>query len=275
MKKQLALGLATTLCAGGATVFAGDEHGAETPQMYCIYKEIVKPDKTEQYEAAIKYMISEFKEYQIDPEKVYFKTISGPEIGYVYVMPIENYAAMDQMKANWQEAIDILGKDKFEDIVAPAEEAIEHVEVFHSIKRSDLSYMPENPRLKPEEIEYVHYGFYYAIPGKGEELEAIAKEFVELYQRRGIDSGWTIYQAITGSDLPVYVVAHPARSAADYYSNRERIAELLGEEAEKIGKKVGATIRKREYKEGMPRPDLSYPEPELHSHEHGEKGHKR
>jgi hypothetical protein len=280
MKKQLALGLATTVCALGAAVFAGGEEGAEKPQMYCIYKEVVKPEKRQQYEEALKYMINEFREYQVDPEKIYWHAVSGPELGYIYAMPIDGFAGMDQMQANWTEAIEILGKEKMDEMLAPIAEAMESISIFHSIKREDLSYMPENPRLKKEEIKYVHYGFYYTHPGKAEDLEAIAKEFAELYKRKGIDSGWTIFQGVTGSDLPVYVVAMGAKSAADYYTNRERIREQLGEEAKKLGEKVDATIRKMEYKEGMLRPDLSYPGPEMHEGEHGhehsegEAGHK-
>jgi hypothetical protein len=275
MRKQLALGLAVTLCAMSASAFAGEEQGAEKPQLFCIYKEVVKPGLAEQYEAAVKHMISEFQAYQIDPEKVHWQAVSGPEIGYVYVTPIENFAAMDQMKANWMEVLGTIGEEKFEEMTAPAAEAMEQVEVFHVARRLDLSYAPENPRLKPEEIKYIHYGFYYAIPGKQKDLEAIAREFAELYKSKGIDTGWSLYESITGSDLPVYVVAQGAKSAADYFSNRERIGELLGEEAKKIGMKVGATVRKMEYKEGMPRPDLSYPEPDLDAQTQAKEGHNR
>ncbi|MHC4217960.1 MAG: hypothetical protein ACYSU7_05835 [Planctomycetota bacterium] len=273
MKKQLALGLAVAFCALSVGVQAGEEKGAEEPQLFTIYKEIVKPGMTEQYEAAIRHMISEFEAYQVDPEKVHWTTISGPEIGYIYVMPIENFAAMDKMKANWMEVVEAIGEEKLKEIAAPAEAAMDHVEVFQVAKRLDLSYTPENPRLKPEEMEYIHYGFYYAIPGKGEDLEAIAREFVDLYKSNGIDTGWSIYQSITGSDLPVYVVANGAKSAADYFSNRERIRELLGEDAKKIGAKVGATVRRMEYKEGMPRPDLSYPAPAPQEHTDSHEGH--
>ena len=263
MKKQMLFCMAAGVAALGASVIAGEGKEGPKPEMLCIYKEVVAPSKMKEYEAAIKYMISEFKAYQIDPEKVHFKTISGPEIGYLYVMPLENFAGMDEMRANWREAVEVIGKEKFEAMVAPAEEAIDHVEIFHAIRRADLSYVPENPRLKPDEVEYIHYGFYYVIPGKEKEFEALAGEFVELYQSNNIDSGWVIFQSITGSDLPVLVVAHAAKSSADYYSNRERVREVVGEEAKKLGEKVGALVRKMEFKEGMLRPDLSYPEPTM------------
>ncbi|MHC5006633.1 MAG: hypothetical protein ACYTGF_04645 [Planctomycetota bacterium] len=274
MRKQLALGLAVALCAMSASVQAGEEQGAEKPQMFSIYKEIVKPGMTEQYEAAVKHMISEFHAYQIDPEKVHWMAVSGPEIGYLYVAPIENWAAIDRQHGYWMEVLETIGMDKWEEMMAPGEEAIERVEVFHVAKRADLSYVPENPRLKDEEIEYIHYGFYYVIPGKQKEIEAIAQEFAELYKSKGIDTGWSIYESVTGSDLPVIVVAQGARSAADFHSNRERLHELLGEDAKKIGMKLGATVRRMEFKEGTPRPDLSYPAPDLHEKAESHEGHE-
>ena len=90
MKKQLLFGLAVGVAALGATVLAGEEKQESKPEMLCIYKEVVTPSKMKEYEAAIKYMISEFKAYDIDPELVNFRTVFGPEIGYVYVRSIEN-----------------------------------------------------------------------------------------------------------------------------------------------------------------------------------------
>ena len=262
MKKQLAIGLAATLGFVGAAAVAGGEQDGQETQMYCIYKEFVKPGMIKQYEDAVKYMISEFKAYQIDPEKVNFVTVSGPELGYVYVTPMDNFASMDQMTANWGEVVEILGADKFEALIAPAQETMESVEIFHVERVQELSYTPETPRLKPEEIEFVQYGFYYPIAGKVKDFEAIAEEFVALYKSKDIDTGWSIYRHVTGTDLPLYVVAQPAQSAADYYTNRDRIRELLGEEVKTIADKIGACIRKSEHKAGKPRPELSYPPPE-------------
>ena len=263
MKKQLAIGLAATLGFVGATVVAGGEQDGQDTQMYCIYKEVVKPGMTKQYEDAMKYMISEFKAYHIDPEKVNFVAVSGPEIGYVYAMPMENFASMDQMNANWGEVVEILGADKFEALIAPAQEAMESIEIFHVERVQELSYTPENPRLKPEEIEYVQYGFYYPMPGKEHAFEELAKKFRELYQSNGIDSGWSIYQVITGADLPLYVVAHAAKNESDYYTTRDEVRALLGEEAKALRDQVYGVVRKIEHKGGRLRPDLSYPGPDM------------
>ncbi len=262
MKKQMLFCMAAGVAALGATVIAGEGNEGPKPEMLCIYKEVVTPSKMKEYEAAIKYMISEFKAYDIDPELVNFRTVFGPEIGYAYVRSIENFAAMDRMHEDWMTAIEIIGKEKFHDIMEAADAAVDHVDYFNVIRRADLSYTPENPRLGPGEAKYVHYSFYYAIPGKKKEIEELGKEYVELYKRNNIDQGWNVYESVTGTDLPVYVVAHPARSQGDFYRQHEELMEVLGPEAEEINQRLLSYIRRVEQKDGWMRPDLSYPTPE-------------
>ncbi len=263
MKKRLLFGLAVGVTALGASVFAGDEKTeGEKPQMFVIYKDVVHPSKTQEYEAAIKYMISEFTAYDVDPEKINWRTVTGPEMGYAFVMPIENWAGIDKMHEGWQAAIEVIGVDKFESMMMAAAETMEHVEVFHVQRRADLSYTPEEPSLKAEDVNYVQYGFYYVTPGKNKVIEEIAKAYVELYKSNNVDVGWSVYESLTGPDLPLFVVAHPARSQSEFYEHRESLKELFGEAGKELGMKVMEGVRKIELKDGWIRPDLSYPAPE-------------
>ncbi len=262
MKKQLLFGLAAGVAMLGASAFAGEETEGPKPQMFAIFKDVVIPSKTQEYEAALKYMISEFKAYDIDPELVNFTTVVGPELGYIFVIPIENFAAVDRMKENWEAASEIVGAEKFTDMMQAMESSIDHVDVFHVMNRPDLSYAPENPSLKPDEVKYVHYSFHYVTLGKKEQFAELAKQFAELYESKNISAGWTIYESVTGSDLPLYVVAQAAKSQSAFYNHRDEVKELLGEEGEQLGKKALTLVRKVEHKDGWRRPDLSYPTPE-------------
>ncbi len=262
MKKQLLCGLAVGVAVLGTNAFAGEETEGPKPQMFAIYKDVVTPSKTQEYEVALKYMISEFTAYDVDPELVNFKTVFGPELGYVFVIPIENFAAVDRMMENWKVAGEIIGTEKFTDMMRAMESAIDHVDAFHVMRRPGLSYAPETPSLMPDEVKYVHYSFYYVTLGKKKQFAELAKQFAELYESKNISVGWTIYESVTGSDLPVYVVARAAKSQSDYYNHRDQVHELLGEEAEQLGKKALTLVRKVEHKDGWIRPDLSYPAPE-------------
>ena len=259
MKKLLVFGLAACVTAFGAVVFAGEENEGPKPQMFVIYKDVVHPSKTTEYEAAIKHMISEFTAYNIDPEKMGWRAVSGPEMGYVYLMPIENFAGIDRMHEDWEAAMAVIGAEKIEAMMTAVTETMEHVEVFHVQHRADLSYMPEEPTLKPEDVKYVQYGFYYVMPGKKKVMEEVAKQFAELYKANNVETGWSIYESLTGNDLPLFVVAHPARSQAEFYQQREALRAAFGDDSKKLSEKVMQAVRRVELKDGWTRGDLSYP----------------
>ncbi len=108
-------------------------------------------------------------------------------------------------------------------------------------------------------------GFYYVMPGQKKVLEEAAKQYAELYAANNVETGWSIYESVTGNDLPLYVVAHPARSQAEFYEQRETLKALFGEESKKLGEKVMQAVRRVELKDGWIRGDLSFPATDEHA----------
>ncbi|MHC4990598.1 MAG: hypothetical protein ACYTGC_06415 [Planctomycetota bacterium] len=258
MSKRWILGVAVILysiaSAGGAV-----QEQADQPQWYFLVEEQVKPSMMMEYEEATKQIIREMQAYEVSPEKVSFSAISGPELGYVYVMPIDNFGHMDTKMADWQEVVSKIGAEKWAELEARSDKCVDHRATFHVVQRADLSFQPESPAVPQDEVKTIVYGFYYVMPGKERQLESVARRYAELYREHGLDNAWTIYQSVTGGDLPLYVVAHPARSTAEFHKRSEEIDELLGEAGKKLGEEAMACVRRIEIKDGYLRPDLSYP----------------
>lgn len=246
------------IAVGNMLVAAQDEEAS--PQMSLIIIEQVKPSMSMQYEEATKEMCALLTEHDADPALVGFFALSGPEIGYVFVIPLpEGFSSMKPTRANWMSTIDSIGKDRWMALTAKADACVESRAMIHSVYREDLSYTPENPSLKEEDIGFAQYEFLYTFAGKEDEFKEIAKEWKALYTSKGITTGWHVYERITGDDLPVYLIAKVARSEVDYYTTRAAIREQLGEEGKALGERSSKVIRKMESKVGHPRPDLSYP----------------
>lgn len=252
--KAVAAIMLGAMCAG---LVQAQEEQETPPQMFFIVAETVKPSMTEGYEKAIKKMISEFDAYGVTD--VEFHTISGPEMGYVYVMPVEGFEGMSSVRDAWMGAIETIGEDKFDSIVKKADASVASVDRFHAIYHADSSYTPENPDLSPDEITFIGYTFVYVEPGYEEEMLDIAAEFAKLYEQNGINLGWSAYTQVTGTDLPLMVIARPAKSRADYYQQNEMIEQKLGEAGKSLRDKAAKHFRRIEMKEGWLRPDLSYP----------------
>jgi len=231
----------------------------EGPQMFFVHQEHVKPSMIGDYEAAAVDWMKLMSGSAAAKDKITYYAYSGPQIGFVYVLPIDDFshfsdigdafdAVAEEVGAPWKEAGD------------RSNTATDYFESGFYVHRPDLSYEPANPRLSEEEAQMVHWDFWYALPDKTDDLEAVAKEFVELYTSKGLDTGWNVYQAITGGDLPLYVVSVLARNEADFHANEARLNELAGAEAEKLGMKALKAARRVEPFIGWFRPDLSYPQ---------------
>ena len=76
-----------------------------------------------------------------------------------------------------------------------------------------------------------------------------------------IDAGWNVYESVTGTDLPLFVIIETGKSRAEFAAQEERIEAMLAEQTKELGSKASSCIRRVERKEGYPRPDLSYPAP--------------
>ena len=248
------------IAVGGMLVAAQDQDKEATPQMSLIIIEKVKPSMAMQYEEATKEMCALLTEHDADPNLVGFFAVSGPELGYVFVIPLpEGFSSMKPMHADWMATIDSIGQDRWMALLDKADACVESTAMIHSVFREDLSYTPEYPSLTEEDINFAEYEFLYTFPDKKDEFQEIAKEWKALYTRKGITTGWHVYEQITGDDLPVYLIAKVARSEVDYHTTQAAIREQLGEDAKALGERSSKLIRKIETRSGHPRPDLSYP----------------
>ncbi len=259
MSRWVCAGSVAVLCAAGTGFAAGDEKPQVRGQMYMVYVDQVKPAMMGDYEDATKYMVKELEAYEIDPHHVNFKAMSGPEIGYLFVMPIENFAAVDEMQKHWRAAVEKIGIDKWKEMAAASDAAVDSREILYTVHRPDLSYQPKDPHVDPDDVKYVSYDFYYCTPGKEEALEAVAKKYIELYRKNDLESGWNVYESITGADLPLYVVEFCGSSKGDFVIHDERNKTILGEAGERLDREAMACVRRLEQKEAWLRPDLSYP----------------
>ncbi len=234
------------------------EQESGTPQMFFVHQEVVKPAMISEYEAAAVDFVAMLGESSEAAEKLQFEAFSGPQIGYLYVIPVDGFAGFGEVSGAFESIAESFG-ERWKEVGARSDAAVERYESGFYVHRSDMSYQPETPRLAEDEVRFVHWDFWYAIPGKAEALEEVAREFVALYKSKSLDTGWNVYQAVTGNDLPLYVVAVGARNEADFHANEARLNELAGKEAEALQQKALKSARRVEPMVGWMRPDISFP----------------
>jgi len=257
MKKLLLL----TLVAAPIIGVSGPATAQESapPVMYWVYQEFVKPPMLQEYEAAAKEMIDVMGSVAASGS-VEYVTISGSQFDYAYVLPIEGFAGIDKIWQEWTVMVEAIGQEKWAEIEARSSKTIDHAQASVLMLREDLSYHLEMTALTTDR-PFRAYTYWYAIPGKTYEIEGVAKEYIDLFEAKGVEHGWRIYEIVMGPDQPVYLQVETAADEAAYHANAKDIREALGEEGVKLNMKALKYSRRVEEQHGWIRPDLSFPPP--------------
>lgn len=231
---------------------------AQAPTMFYIVQDQVKPPMIAEYETASKAFIKDLAA-TAGIEGIQWTAVSGMEVGYIFVVPVKDFADLGKAFQKWEGAGEKMGMAKWQEHMARSQAMVDHTATSILALRNDLSYMPETAAFTTER-PYRHYAWWYVIPGKEQAIEAVAKEFVDLYKTRNIQTGWRIYQHVVGPDLPMYLVVETAENAAAFEARTAKIRETLGEAGMRLEQKAMKLARRVEINDAWIRPDLSFPQ---------------
>lgn len=223
-----------------------------------LHQEVVKPSMVAQYEAASKDFIAMVKAHKDKMPHFSFECLMSPDFVYTYVLQIPNMGGMDVINAEFGAMAQAAGH-AYLDLNKRSGAATDHIRESVVQLAPELSYRPEQPRLKPEEAKYRGYSLYYVIPGREPEADQVAADYVKLYKSKNIAEGYGLYKAVLGPELPLYAVAIAARDAADYAAENAKLQETLGAEGRALAARAMALTRRFEVREAIARPDLSLP----------------
>lgn len=246
--------LSIVLVAGLAPAVWAESHEEATPRPMFLYvwTEHVPLADAQEYEAEIKKVMAKMAETE-EAKKLQYLALSGSG-EYHYVIVMEELGHFMQKNQEFMAAVNAIGGMKVWDA---AMRLVDHGEGQLLVSRPDLSYTPAEPREVEATGPFRMHEWWYVRPGHEMEIEEVARRFAALYAEKEIDSGWRIYQAVTGADLPLYLVSYTAANAADHHANEARVSGLLGEAAQELGREAAALARRVETTTAIVRPDLS------------------
>ena len=177
---------------------------------------------------------------------------------YVAIFPIPNYGEVDEMYMEANKIFSKLGEGKIQEMHKRHGETIEHQKSYFIRYSPELSYTSENPRLNPEEANFMFMPCCYVKPGKESEFEEICKAWVALDKSVKRADSYDMFVGDIGTETPFYFWVAKAKSAADFYKQQEVYGTKVGEKAMELWNKTMDLCRKYDEKTGMFRPDLSY-----------------
>jgi hypothetical protein len=245
------LGLGIFLCLSALTIAAQAQE--QETQLYFIRQIRVKPSKIMDYFEGAKELMAQIKEHNFPYPISVFRC---NDFTLSFSVPLENTADLQKLGDTMNELMAKIAPEPGQKIQKLLDGTSEYREDGLIALRPDLSYIPDNPRLKPEEINYYNWTFTYILPGKEQALEEMAKKYKTLYQAKNIPDGFMLYEVIMGKEQPLYILVQSAKSPGDYFSTD--YSEALGEEGAALQSKLWSVIRKVEYKQAWIDRDLSY-----------------
>ena len=243
------LGLGIFLCLSVLTIAAQEQEA----QLFFVRLVKVKPSKVTGYFEGTKELVAQFKEHKYPFPISVFRC---NDFTVLFSVPLENTADLQVLKDTMNELMAKIAPEPAQKIQTLLEGTTESREDGLIALRPDLSYIPENPRLKPEETNFYNWTFTYILPGKEQAMEDMAKKYKALYQEKNIPDGFMVYEVIMGKEQPMYILVQNAKNPGDYFSTDH--SETLGEEAAAIQGKLWSVIRKVEYKQAWIARDLTY-----------------
>ncbi|UCC40096.1 MAG: hypothetical protein JSV96_01150 [Candidatus Aminicenantes bacterium] len=224
-------------------------------QLFFVEEVVVKPSMVAEYEAYVRNVLDLVNKHGFPYPWTVFST---KDLHYFFVLPVDSYAAIDSFFKALEKLYAKIGKENAQALQKKVVGTYKHFRYSCYRHVPEMSYHPENPRLKPEEENFVYMGYSYVIGGKEGEVKDYVKKVAEFCKEKNTTNRWDTYACEFGTDMPLYVSLEFGKSAGDFWTQEDEFHEAHEEEIMKMLPKYLACFRKFEYKTGWLRPELSY-----------------
>ncbi len=246
----LMTGLFTT---SSFTVLAQEE---PKDQLYWVREEVVKVEMWQQYEETSKQWVELMTGAGLDLP--YMRASQRDDGHYYYLFPLSSYGDIDNFGQIFGSAIDKIGRDKWKEFMKENESSMEYHKDFIAKWSAKYSYVPKEPRIKPEEAGFLHWIFFtYKIENTKEVLDILA-EWKALYEKNNIPDGWSTWTIELGEQNNMLAITESYKDGASFFAAMEENSKKLKVEEEKLWQKLSVHVLTMEQKYGSPRPDLGF-----------------
>jgi hypothetical protein len=227
----------------------------EEPQVqrYLVYECFSSAENIEAFEAAMLKEVALFSKFDLP---VGWTAYSTADHRYFFLFPIEDSGSIDKINAAFAVAAEKAGEE-YKEMQEAFLGTYDHISTSIIAFHPELSYVPEDPRVPPEEAGFFYWNFFYVKPGLEGKFQELAKKFAKLCEGRNVADAYNFIVSEFGRDLPVMLATSWSREEADFEPNNEKMWEALGEEGQALWLQGQELCRKVEETSGRIRPELS------------------
>lgn len=224
-------------------------------QLFLLHQDVIKIDKVAEYEKISAELFDLFKEHGMEGTVKYASKTDDNK--YNFYTPLSSYADLDNRAKYWANLGEKAG-DALTDILARMDETYVHHKDYLLRHSADLSYWPENNRLKGEKRDFIHFDHYYFKDGKLSEGLKMMKEFKDLMIAKKSNDGYSVWIFDIGGEYGHIMVTRLAKDGVDYYQETERRMALMSEELKEMWPKFSSLLKHFEHSNGSLMPQFVY-----------------
>lgn len=228
-------------------------------QLLSIYEEQVKPGRVAEYERLSREFLDTLRQAGASGPSFDFSVMSTDDFRYIWVVPVANMAALDQMERDWEAVGKKVGEQRWGDLMRRAGEPVQHYAHFLVREAPDLSYMPEHVENAGPENTACRLDHFYMHPGSDAAVRKFGTAWRELLNRRKVRRGFRVYASTHGPELPVWTVMACGRDAQHIASLDQHQQQAIGEEGSKLLQQFWSLVRRVEQTRTRARPEFAYP----------------
>jgi hypothetical protein len=224
--------------------------------LYMVHKDDIKANMVQQYEKAVNDLYEQLKTHNFGMQIQFASSTDQNE--YFYLTPMESYADLGKAEAIWSELYEKAGEETMAAIDEQFKGCYEQHRNYVIKWSGELSYRAANPRLKAEDVNFIHWDFFWIEEGNEMKAMEISKKFKELYAKNNITDSYNMWMSDIGHDLGMMVMTRGAKDIADYYEQREKTRELMKDELIVLINEFNPLLKDFDHKNGKPHPEWVY-----------------
>lgn len=232
--------------------FAQEPSGSE--RLLAVLEVNLKPAWVPVYESTLM-DLQELRDKQNSPWQI------GPIVSlnespsyFLLFPPIADFNEMTQLQTTFR----MKDNEEWDRLISKIDESKDHETWWVLRERPDLSYHPNNHVIAfGKGSQYFNISFFYGQSDRKAEIEAVYKEWIDLYKTFEIPYGYTAFEVVLGGELPALVFVYTAADAAEFYKNQKEISDKLGYKEAKMLEKALKLCRSYTVRTGFYRPELT------------------
>lgn len=239
------------LLISATLVFAQNE---QKRRLVLVQSEKPFPDKISEYESAQKAANEFALKYGYGSSFDVYVSDNGT---YYFTVEIENLAGIDKLNELWSEVSKKADKAELQKVFDAFKGTVDYntSDVYSTGK---YSYVPKQPRTKPEDMNFNRWTFYNLKAYYDQEgLDAVLKEIRDTCETNNSDLAYGIYYKSLGGENNQLVTVEGAASQADYYQATAEFNTKLGEKIRPLWERFLTYVRDFHGIDCWYRPDLS------------------